>query len=437
MPTAPTIIRLYDGAAPGSERWRQQEQENFSQPWQTQVVFNVTDPTLTLVAPDPAVANGTAIVICPGGGFHALSINSEGFDVARWLAARGVTCFVLKYRLVECKTDDPATEASTKGPQLGVDAAPIIPLAMADGLAAMRYVRTHAADYGIDPNRIGIIGFSAGGTVAASVAYNYTAASRPDFVAPIYLQYEWTIKDRVPADAPPLFVLAATDDQIGLAPHSVEMYKDWVAAGKSAELHLYATGGHGFGMRTQNLPTDRWIELFGDWLGGQGLMGKPTPPANAIGAEQARRLEAVYAQLVQLLAAPAGAQSAVDAPADTEWSATEVLGHMVEMIPYWLDVCQTILKADSPPTFGRSLEAPERLAGVELGANGSSQTLLPLLHHEIEQAAATISNLSDTARAKTGLHATRGTMTVAEIVEMLIVTHAESHLAQIQTILAG
>ena len=73
---------------------------------------------------------------------------------------------------------------------------------------------------------------------------------------------------------PPIFILAATDDQIGLAPHSIRLYNDWVAAGKSAELHLYAAGGHGFGMKTQNLPSDRWIELFGDWLGMQGLLTK-------------------------------------------------------------------------------------------------------------------------------------------------------------------
>lgn len=274
MKTEQKVIRLYAGAAPGSEHWRHHEQEQYSQSWQTQVVFNVADPTLTVFTPDPAKANGTAIVICPGGAFHGLSINSEGFDVARWLTARGVTAFVLKYRLVQCQTDDPATEVSSKGAKLQADATPIIPLALADGLAAIGYVRQHAAEYGINPNRIGIIGFSAGGTVTASVGYNYTPATRPDFVAPIYLQYAWTIKKVVPADAPPIFILAATDDQVGLAPHSVHLYNDWVAAGKSAELHLYAAGGHGFGMKTQNLPSDRWIELFGDWLGTQGLLTK-------------------------------------------------------------------------------------------------------------------------------------------------------------------
>lgn len=265
MSPSDRIVRLYEGAAPGSEHWTHHEQENFSQPWQTQVVFNVTDPTLTVVPPDPALANGTAVVICPGGGFHALSINSEGFDVARRLSAKGVTSFVLKYRLVECKTDDPAAEMDAKG---GPDesARPIVKLAHADGLAAVGHVRQHAQTYGVNPDRIGIMGFSAGGTVAGSVAYSYTPATRPDFAAPIYLAYHWVIKDGVPADAPPVFILAATDDPLGLAPQSVELYNDWTAAGKSAELHLYATGGHGFGMRTQHLPSDHWIELFGDWL---------------------------------------------------------------------------------------------------------------------------------------------------------------------------
>lgn len=138
MKSEQSVIRLYDGPAPGSESWTHHEQENFSQPWQTQVVFNVVEPTLTLVAPAAGTANGTAIVICPGGGFHALSINSEGFDVARWLAAKGVTCFVLKYRLVECKTDDPADEQAVKS-QADFEAAvqSVIGLSITDAQTAL------------------------------------------------------------------------------------------------------------------------------------------------------------------------------------------------------------------------------------------------------------------------------------------------------------
>lgn len=265
------IIQLYDGSAPGSEAWTRQEQQFFSEAWQTEVVFNVVAPTLTVVkAEEP---NGTGVIICPGGGFHALSINSEGFDVARWLAERGVTSFVLKYRLVQCQTDDPVKEMADKSQeQFGQDAEAVIPLAMADGLAAMAYVRSHSNDYSLANERIGIMGFSAGGTVAASVGFNYATATRPSFMAPIYPAYRWVPRNEVPEDAPPAFVLAATDDPLNLAPQCIELYNDWTEAGKPAELHLYSTGGHGFGMRTQGLPSDRWIELFGEWLKVQGLM---------------------------------------------------------------------------------------------------------------------------------------------------------------------
>src|SRR5271168_909592 len=134
------VIRLYDGSAPGSENWTQTEQENRTNLWNTRVVFNVVNPTLTVFQPAPGKASGTAVIICPGGAFFALSIDSEGFDVARWLAAKGVTCFVLKYRLVECKTDDPTSEVMTRGP-LDEVVAPIVKLALADGNAAVGYVR--------------------------------------------------------------------------------------------------------------------------------------------------------------------------------------------------------------------------------------------------------------------------------------------------------
>src|SRR4030095_13110117 len=171
------VVRLYEVAAPGSENWKQQEQENTKNMWQTRLLYNVTNPTLTIFKADPAKSTGTAVVICPGGAFHALSIDSEGFDVAKWLNEKGITCFVLKYRLVETKSNDPAAEAMQKGPKIQEDVKPIIKLAMADGIAAMAYVRKHAIEYGVNPDRIGIMGFSAGGTVAASVAYNYSSES--------------------------------------------------------------------------------------------------------------------------------------------------------------------------------------------------------------------------------------------------------------------
>jgi acetyl esterase/lipase len=268
------VVPLYDGPVPGSETWAQKEAENGHNQWNTRVVYNVAKPTLTIMLPDPTLATGTAVIICPGGGFYALSIDSEGMDVGRWLTAKGVACFVLKYRLVECKTDDPTREIMLAGSKLDEIVAPVVKLAMADGQAAVGYVRQHAKEYGVNPERIGIMGFSAGGTVTASVAYNYTAQTRPSFAAPIYLEYEWAIKGPVPSDAPPIFILAATDDPLGLASHSVALYSDWTKAKKSAELHVLSKGGHGFGMRKQNLPSDHWIERFAEWLEVRGLLNK-------------------------------------------------------------------------------------------------------------------------------------------------------------------
>ena len=268
------IIRLYDGPAPGSESWTHQKQETFNEQGQEQVVFNVVDPTLTLFSPDPNQANGTALIICPGGGFHFLS-DGEGSAVARWLTAKGVTCFVLNYRLVECKTSDPSGEWGAKSwPEFLTAVKSVIDLAIADGQTALEYVRREAEMYNINPSRIGIIGFSAGGALTAHIACNYRPANRPDFVALIYSGHTFISRVPVPADAPPLFLLAATDDELGLASHSVDFYNDWIAAQKSAELHLYSAGGHGFGMKTQNLPSDRWIERFADWLEVQGLLDK-------------------------------------------------------------------------------------------------------------------------------------------------------------------
>ncbi|HMO65945.1 MAG TPA: alpha/beta hydrolase, partial [Verrucomicrobiota bacterium] len=140
MPERIEVIRLHADKPPGSESWTHSEQECRENLWNTRVVFNVADPTLTVFQPDPAKAGGTAVVICPGGAFYALSIDSEGNDVARRLACQGVTCFVLKYRLVRCLTDDPTRELGARGP-LDEVVAPIVPLAMADGLAAIGHVR--------------------------------------------------------------------------------------------------------------------------------------------------------------------------------------------------------------------------------------------------------------------------------------------------------
>lgn len=273
---AQTIVPLYPNRAPGSENWDWQEKELFSKAFQTQIVYNVSQPSLTVYVPNKVVANGTAVIICPGGGFHTLSINNEGAEVAKWCNSKGITAFVLKYRLVKSETDNPVKELIpllNNRKKLDSVNAPVIPLAITDGLVAIQFVRDHAAEYKIEKDKIGIIGFSAGAAVTIGSVFNYSSSSnRPDFAAPIYVYTGALVNTIVPTDAPPLFIAAATDDPLGLASSSVRLYSDWLASGKSAELHMYSKGGHGFGMRKQNLPVDSWIERFGDWLDLQGFL---------------------------------------------------------------------------------------------------------------------------------------------------------------------
>lgn len=252
------------------------EKQYFSKAWNTEVVANVTKPSLTVYQPLPWTSNGGAVVICPGGGFMALSISSEGTDVAEWLAAKGITAFVLKYRLAHTGND--ATEEFQQmwkdKQKFGEMLHNTVPLSIADGLEAVIYVRSHAADWKISPDKVGIVGFSAGGTVAAAVTLRYSPAGRPAFAAPIYGGSSMFKNLPVPADAPPIFLAAASDDQLGLAGDSIALYEKWTAAHKSAELHMYAKGGHGFGMRKQGLPSDEWIERFWDWIQMEGITKK-------------------------------------------------------------------------------------------------------------------------------------------------------------------
>ncbi len=268
---AQQVIPLPFTAAASPENYP--EKQYFSKAWNTEVVANVTKPSLTVYQPLPWTANGAAVVICPGGGFMALSIKSEGIDVAEWLAAKGVTAFVLKYRLAHTGAD--ATEEFQQmwkdKRRFGEMLHNTVPLSIADGLAAVAYVRKHASDWNVSPEKVGIVGFSAGGTVAAAVALRYSPASRPAFAAPIYGAAGMFKDVPVPADAPPIFLAAASDDQLGLAGESVALYEKWADAHKPAELHMYAKGGHGFGMRKQGLPSDEWIDRFWDWLNMEGL----------------------------------------------------------------------------------------------------------------------------------------------------------------------
>lgn len=267
---AQKVVPIYPAAAPGSADWNWQEGQTISKAWgNVPIVYNVVKPSLTIYAPAAGTANGTAMVVCPGGGFYALSIGKEGTQVAEALTKKGITVFVLKYRLIHSTTADPGQEflnGLQDFPKMIALQAKVVPLAMADGKQALTYVRSHATEYHLDAKKIGVIGFSAGGTVAIATAFNYTAENRPDFMASIYGYLPPGVFGQPAADAPPLFVAAATDDQLKLVPSSLELYTKWLNSGHPAEMHIYAKGGHGFGMAKQNLPSDSWIDRFTDWL---------------------------------------------------------------------------------------------------------------------------------------------------------------------------
>src|SRR5215467_1381348 len=280
--SAQEVIPLYAGTPPGSTSEDYAEKQYFSESWNTEVVANVSKPSLTVFRPPSDRRNGTAVIVAPGGGFMALSINSEGIDVARYLAATGVTAFVLKYRIAHTGEDATREFAAlySDRPKFVEKVGKIIPLSIADGLAAVAYVRQHASEFGLSPDKVGIIGFSAGGTVAMGAALQYAPESRPAFIAPIYAAGSRFKDAAVPSDAPPMFIAAATDDNLGLAPDSLVLYEKWATARKSVELHMYAKGGHGFGMHKNNIPTDHWIDRFTEWLDLNGFL-RPTAAKSA------------------------------------------------------------------------------------------------------------------------------------------------------------
>jgi acetyl esterase/lipase len=272
--TAQKIVKL-PFEKPENITWKGEEKEYFSEIWTNQVVTNVSIPTLSVFKAKAEINTGACVIIAPGGGLYALSIESEGREVAKWLNEKGITALVLKYRLVPTGEDGVAeiSELSQKNPtKIGEEVAKVIPYSIADGLAAISYAREHAQELGIDRNRIGFMGFSAGGAVTMGVAYHYKETNRPDFIVPVYA---WT--DAMPVqkprkESPPMLLICASDDPLGLANGSVELYNSWYNEKLNVALHMYSKGGHGFGMKKQDLPSDSWIERFYDWSVTEGII---------------------------------------------------------------------------------------------------------------------------------------------------------------------
>jgi endo-1,4-beta-xylanase len=249
----PLEMPVWPGIAPGSEGRNEKEiwEERGKDGVVDRAVRQVHVPTITVHRADKSVANGVAVLIAPGGGYDHVTIDKEGHDVARWLATQGITGIVLKYRLPK-----------TPGNVYTVDQP------LADAVQALELVRAHAAEWGIDPAKLGMMGFSAGGNLTALAGTKPPKAARPAFLAPIYAQIPLSLAP-LPADIAPTFIAQAVDDNTD---DSIRMYT-WVRALKvPVEMHLFAKGGHGFGLGKKGTPTTEWPKLFTGWLTATGFV---------------------------------------------------------------------------------------------------------------------------------------------------------------------
>jgi endo-1,4-beta-xylanase len=277
-PAHPAAVLLWASGAPGSEA-RQGEPEEVSWRQEPDIVFpvvsNIHNPSITPFLPAKDKATGCAVIIAPGGGHMQLTIDREGYDLGRWLAERGIAAFVLKYRLANDGSNPTGVPQPYK-----VEAQ-----ALADTQRALRLIRHHATEWNVNPGRVGLLGFSAGGELAILAALRHDAgrpdasdlverqSSRPDFFAPIYPGGLTGRDAEISKEkTPPAFLACAYDDRMPeqLTGFFVALRK----AGVNAELHIYSRGGHGFGVRPRPLAVTGWPERFVEWLGDRGFLKK-------------------------------------------------------------------------------------------------------------------------------------------------------------------
>jgi len=272
-PAHPASVPLWADGAPGSEA-RQAEKERVD--WRQEpalvfpIVYNIHNPSVTPFLPEAGKATGAAVIIAPGGGHMFLTVDREGYDLGRWLADRGIAAFVLKYRLARDKAGNSPYKTTVEP--------------VADGQRAIRLVRSRAAAWGLNPHRIGILGFSAGGVPVMGAVLHFDAgnpaaadpvereSSRPDFQALIYAEVPRG-DFAVPKDAPPAFLCCAFDDT-GKAAPLANLFLKYKAANIPTEVHIYNEGGHGFGVRSDRpqLPISTWSARLVDWLGDIGML---------------------------------------------------------------------------------------------------------------------------------------------------------------------
>lgn len=269
-PAQPNAIELGTGPLPDAETpesWHSQYGSKFAR--------NVTVATLTPFLPVPAKASGAAVIVAPGGGFRTLSMENEGWQVAEALATKGVAAFVLKYRLNQTAADlnefaNPTSPRSRSGLRSGrpspAEMAARIAPQVADANAAFALIRENSEKWHVDPDRIGMIGFSAGAMLTMTTALS-GGESKPAFIASIYGGLNAV---EVPADAPPLFVAIAADDP--LFPVGFGLIESWRRANRPVELHYFERGGHGFGMYQKSTTSTGWFDAYVRWLGMHGYL---------------------------------------------------------------------------------------------------------------------------------------------------------------------
>lgn len=269
IPEQTQAITLGTPPLPGAvaqESWHTQYGSRFAR--------NVTVATLTPFLPEAGKASGTAVIVAPGGGFRTLSMDNEGWDVARALANQGIAAFVLKYRLNQTPAEmtdfqRSMTELFSRRPPRPDPAQMLVQLApqLEDSHAAFALVRSRANEWQIDPDRIGMIGFSAGAMLTMATTLVGKDA-KPAFIANIYGPIDTVT---VPADAPPLFVALAADDPL-FAHGKFGLIESWHAAKKPVEFHFYEQGGHGFGMYPKETTSTGWFNAFSHWLKMHGML---------------------------------------------------------------------------------------------------------------------------------------------------------------------
>lgn len=230
---------------------------------------NISEPEMDLYRAKGDSITDKAMIICPGGGLFFSAYEKEGVKLAKKLASKGITAVVLKYRTYPRKGSVIEwAETVWDKPQMVIDSAKmILPYSSKDALTAIEVMRTNATKYNINPNKIGLMGFSAGGAVTMETAYTSTKKNQPNFIAPIYPWMDIVERQKIPNNKPPAFIACANDDEYREIPiSSVQIYQDWIQADAKVELHMFSEGGHGFGMNKINSPVDRWSQLLIDWI---------------------------------------------------------------------------------------------------------------------------------------------------------------------------